>query len=287
MGKYIVADTNIWYAIADGKLDPNELKAKGKLCATPLSLIEIGSGVNDDTFTQRQKAASAMISYADIFLKSINFYLAQYLGYKGKPEIDWIQGAVTITKATSPKELIEGFTDFQDKVTRKQNTPFLNDWKKQQYNDFKQKIIELISNIHPDYITQTENGKEQLLPLTDEIIIKLFDTEEFFMSGKNMAYERMKMCVRDDYINRLPKTLNKKLLETLENKLDVYLKVYAQYIKVLVTTPAKPDGNDLGDFEVFMYLQNKNWILATRDKRWAKIAQKVCPNQLIDLSEIK
>lgn len=209
MGINIVADTNIWYAIADGKLDPKELKAKGKLCATPLSLIEIGSGVNDNTFTQRQKAVTAIILHADRFLQTKENYLAQYWGYKGKPEIDWIQGAVTISKATSPKELTDGFTDFEQKVVRKQDTPFLYEWKNQHYNAFKQQIIELISNIHPDYITQTEKGEEHILPLTDEIIIKIFDTEEFFMSGKHMAYERMKMCVHKDYINCIPNIPNK------------------------------------------------------------------------------
>jgi hypothetical protein len=102
-----------------------------------------------------------------------------------------------------------------------------------------------------------------------------------------LSIKNMKMCVSKDCAKSLRSKPNRKLLDAVGNKLDIYFKAYAQYLRYLVTTPAKPNGNDLGDFEVFMYLQNKNWILATRDGRWAKIAQKVCPNQLIDLSKIK
>ena len=53
------------------------------------------------------------------------------------------------------------------------------------------------------------------------------------------------------------------------------------------TAPAFPDENDLGDHDAFLYLQNKNWILATSDKRWVAISNEVCPDNLLDLLPYK
>ncbi len=60
--------------------------------------------------------------------------------------------------------------------------------------------------------------------------------------------------------------------------------MYIEYIKDILKRGSKPDKNDLGDFENFMYLQNDDYILATRDKKMINICRKVYPNRILDLN---
>lgn len=46
-------------------------------------------------------------------------------------------------------------------------------------------------------------------------------------------------------------------------------------------------SDNLGDHDAFLYLQNRNWILATSDRRWVAIAEEVCPNNLLNLLPYK
>jgi len=46
-------------------------------------------------------------------------------------------------------------------------------------------------------------------------------------------------------------------------------------------TECSPHVSDLGDSECFIYLQGTNSFLSS-DKRWVRIARKVCPNNVFD-----
>lgn len=288
MKKNIVADTNVWYDIANGNINIlTEIKKHGRLCATPINLLEIASKIDENNFEIRKNAAKAVLHHADRFLQSNEWYLERYWGFGTVDDIDWKQGFITISKANSPTALQEGFRDLENSVRRKQNTPLLLEWRTLQYADFKSSVVKAVKEILPGYIRETPNGIK-MARLTNPNDMAFFDSKEFEDATLSAIYFRMKLGFNLENKNcNCPKDLNHKLRMIGMQKLGPYVRAYAQYLKYLATQQAKPDENDLGDHEAFMYLQDKNWILATADKRWINIANIVCPKQLIDLLPLK
>lgn len=274
--KNIVADTNIWYDIADGVIDVNKIKTHGRLCATPINLLELVSKLDDLNFLKRKKAAEAALTHADRFLQSNETYLVRYFNGKSSDNFDWKEGFSTLTKASSLEELRDGFIDFQNNVIRSQNTQLILEWREHQYMDFRTEVIKAVEQILPGYENALQqNGK--IPKITNMKLVDFFDSDEFFRASLKAAKWRMKLSPNTKKIK-----INK-ISNEVAHKLTVYLKAYAAYLKYLATQEAKPQMNDLGDHEAFMYLQNKNWVLATSDKRWVNIAKEVCPSQVLNL----
>jgi len=283
--KNIIADTNVWYDIANGNTDIlNAIKSKGKLCATPINMLEISSKVNKGNFQDRKNAAKAIIDYADRYLMSNEVYLVRYWGLNINDLIQWKEAAATLSRANSLSDLTNGYDDPIDNVKRKHNLDLLFRWRDYQYKDFKDGVIRGIESIHPGY--NKRNLKGNLRRLTDPNLISLFDADYVFEASVLMTYERAKMALKDEAVN-YPDRPTKDMIKTASPKLKNYLSAYNKYLKYLAVTPAFPDENDLGDHDAFLYLRNKNWILATSDKRWIAIANEVCPNNLLDLLPYK
>lgn len=286
--KNIITDTNVWYDIGNGNIEIlNHLKKIGKLCATPLNILEIASKVNKENFTIRKNAAQAILAHADRFLHSNEEYLARYWGVKLNAQVQWREGAKTLSKASSPQELMNGYIDVLENVRRKHDTTLLKYWRTYQYKDFENSVIKAIEHIHPTYIKKASIPRE-FRRLNDPELIALFDSDEMKNSGILSTYERVKLIFKVDNLkNALRDKPSSKMFKNAKPKVEIYINAYNQYLKHLATQKAAPDENDLGDHEAFMYLQNKNWCLATSDKRWIHIANIVCPNQLINLLQYK
>lgn len=283
--KNLIADTNVWYDIADGNTDMlNAIKNEGVLCATPINILEISSKVNAGNFQARKNAAKAMVDHADRYLMSNEIYLARYWGFNVNDSVQWKEAAVTLSRANSLSDLTNGYDDLIDNVRRKHNLDMLFKWRDYQYKDFKDGVVRGIESIHPRYNQRTPGGN--LRRLTDPSKISLFDDNYNFEAGVLMTYERAKMALKDELVI-CPVKPTKSMITIASPKLKNYLNVYNKYLKYLAVTPAFPDENDLGDHDAFLYLQNKNWILATSDKRWVTFASEVCPRNLLDLLPYK
>mgnify|MGYP003589179639 CR=1 FL=1 len=283
--KNIIADTNVWYDIAGGNTDIlNAIKKQGALCATPINMLEISSKVNAGNFQDRKNAAKAIADHTDRYLMSNEIYLARYWGFNVNDSVQWREVALTLSRANSLSDLTNGYYDPIDNVRRKHNLDVLFKWRGDQYKDFKDGVVRGIESIHPGYNQRTAGGN--LKRLTNPSTISLFDDNYDFESSVLATYERAKMAFKDKEVD-YPSKPTKKMIEIASPKLKNYLNVYNKYLKFLSTTPAFPDENDLGDHDAFLYLQNRNWILATSDKRWVAIAKEVCPNNLLGLLSYK
>jgi len=285
--KNIVADTNVWYDIANRKQDILQLlKSSGVLCATPINILEIASKVDKNNFIERQNVAKAIVEHADRYLLSSENYLGRYWGSRIDDQVQWKEASITLSRAPSFQSLISGYYDSVDQVTRKHNVELLKSWRGFQYNDFKNGVIKAIESIHPNYLNRSNSGN--LRKLLNQEHILLFNSKEMKKDGVLMTYERVKLAIKIDKIKTKDKKIpTNKMINQAFPKLKNYINAYNQYLKYLATTPALPDENDLGDHEAFMYLQNKNWILATSDKRWVQIGQEVCPNNILNLLPYK
>ncbi|MCI4405951.1 MAG: hypothetical protein JHC35_01545, partial [Sulfuricurvum sp.] len=201
--KTIIADTNVWYAIGTGKkciLDIIKTH-NGKLCATPISLFEIMSKIDESNFELRKNAAIAVLNHADRIVDNNEAYMERYFGCAtGRNDhINWKQGFITISKANSIDELMNGFTDYADGFYRKCNIPFVKDWRNFHYKDFRGGIIKSIeNNLIPKYIKQMPNGQQKIAKLTDPSIIALFDSSEYYEETIKAIYYRMMLGLQVD-----------------------------------------------------------------------------------------
>lgn len=285
--KNIVADTNVWYDIANENQNVlQEIKSKGSLCATPINILEIASKIDVNNFQQRQKVAKAIAKYADRFLQSNEDYLGRYWNVRISDTVKWEEATKTVSRAPSFQDLMNGYYDSIDNVRRRHNTELLKEWRGFHYEDFNEKVIKAIESVHPNYMNRTSSGN--LRRLVDQKLISQFDSDEMQIASILMTYERVKLAIKVDKINtKYKEKPSQKDVKQVFHKIKNYINAYFQYLKYLATTPAAPDENDLGDHEAFMYLQNKNWILATSDKRWVQIANEICPQNLLNLLPYK
>src|SRR4051794_18330240 len=77
-----VSDTNVWYDIGSGNLDPAKLKQGGanRLLAPAINALEISSKLTDRNFADRRKAAQAILDHADELLKDPERNMADIWG---------------------------------------------------------------------------------------------------------------------------------------------------------------------------------------------------------------
>lgn len=127
----LIADTNVWYDIASGVRDPSALKAGGNLLkATPTSLLEITSLINNCNFIQRQAAARAVVEHADGVIVDSDSHCATLCGFNLSHEpVDWIQAYRATANAKSPDELTNGVPNFVDKVIGRVNVSLARKWR--------------------------------------------------------------------------------------------------------------------------------------------------------------
>jgi hypothetical protein len=150
----LVADTNVWYDIGAGSRSPAVLKSGGnRLITTPRSFLEIASGIDDRTFPDREAAAQAVVSHADEVAEDCESHLARLWGFDVPDSpVDWIQGFRAIAQASSPAELGQGVSDFNDRVVRTVNVALIAHWRTYHWNDFRDEVQRALNGQIPGYL---------------------------------------------------------------------------------------------------------------------------------------
>lgn len=262
---YYILDTNIWREMAHENKNVISYISSldGELCATTVTLFELLSNISESNFDSRKKAAQVIIDKATLFIKSPEHVLASYFGANGGEEdIDYKEGFIGIANARSIQDLINGYNDSKAKVRRKFDISLLLNWRNHHYEDFKMKMTEAIESVLPGYKDYVENNVKRRAKISKDDL-KEFDSQEFYDEAMRGVLYRANLASNGD----TPSTL----VET--SKVENYIKVYISYLKKLAIQGAKPDVNDLGDHDQFLYLQDENWKLITTDKRWNTIAR--------------
>lgn len=274
----LIADTNVWYDIGAGRRNPAVLKSNGnRLVATPISLLEIASLIDNHNLSDRKNAAIAVLDHADQIADDCEYHLACLWGLNiKKPNIPWWDAFKAIANASSAPELEAGVADFTDMVTRKINVPLAKAWRTYHWDDFKEKVIVAIDQYLHGYKRAREKGK-----------IKYFNKQdgEIFANALRSAFVR-KCVVETTFYRALlvageptrsPTDIEYQQAEPL---VTPYVDAYIEYMIGCATAYA-PQSNDLGDSECFLYLQLNTAFLSS-DKRWVYIARKACPANYCD-----
>ena len=82
----LICDTNVWYSIAFGTLDPHSVKSAGHtLAASSVNWMELSSDLTEQNFERKKLAAAAALAHADSYLPDTERYLADIWGIELPP----------------------------------------------------------------------------------------------------------------------------------------------------------------------------------------------------------
>jgi hypothetical protein len=272
----LVADANVWYHISTGRIDPLQFKGSGdRLYATPTSLLEIASGINERLLEERKGAALAVLKYADGVLEDSETHLAALWGVDANRDgVAWIDGFRAIASASSVEELEHGVFDHASQVIRRVGISTVHDWRVMHWRDFQEQIVIALDDWIPGYRDARAEGKFKRIPKQNKSAFQdATRSREVKVMLTLATYERVRLAGSD-----LPNPSNEQIAKA-ESLLAPYIDAYCEYI-IRCATEYAPQENDFGDCENFIYLQD-DAALVTSDDRWVKIAQTVCPTQIV------
>jgi hypothetical protein len=171
----LICDTNIWYAISSGDSDPNAFKEQGhRLLATPISVLEIVSKIDNENFNSRQGAARAILNHADEVVAAPEDHLVTLWGLPPQATVDWhvYNSAVATARdlaALDAGVVVAGTQKIRVDITNANNYRTLS------YERFLNDVVAALNMLNPKYGENWRSGRFQQLPEDTRTL--------FFMSG--------------------------------------------------------------------------------------------------------
>jgi hypothetical protein len=272
----LIADTNVWYDIGNGSIDPTQFDDEDQLLmATPTSLLEIASGIDDKSFEERRRAAQAVLDHASEIADDTETHLARLWNVPlTMPAVNWLDGFKAIAQARHAKELETGVSDYEARVVRRIGVDLISRWREIHWKGFASEVVHILDEWIPEYESARQKGKREKLAKDNREPFKdAMRSDEIRIPLLFATFERTKLKV-ESVILPTPEAT-----ELAKMALKPYLDAYAEYI-IRCAIEMAPQTNDFGDCESFIYLQADS-ALVTSDDRWVKIAQHVCPGQII------
>lgn len=272
----LVADTNVWYDISTGRIDPLQFKAAGdRLYATPTSLLEIASGIDERLFEGRKAAALAVVNHADAIVEDVETHLAALWGVDVPREsFPWMDGFRAIAAASSVEDLERGFLDPNSHIVRRVDVATLHDWRINNWREFQEDITIALDNWIPDYRAARGAGKVVHISKLDRSAfregVRLNEVKRHLTV---MTYDRVR-TLNSENLNPSDEQIGK-----VQSLLAPYIDAFCEYI-IRCAIEYAPQENDFGDHENFIYLQD-DAALVTSDKRWVDIGKAVCPSRIV------
>lgn len=262
----LVADANVWYHIDSGRIDPDQFNRYcGGLWATPTSLLEIASGIDERLLQERKGAASAVLNYAAGVLEDTETHLAKLWDVNiPSAQVAWIEGFKTISLATSVEELESGVADYASRTLRRVGMSTLHDWRTMHWRGFQNEIVTALDEWIPGYREARTNGKYIRIAKQNRAAFQeAIRSREVKGMLALATYARVSLAATD-----LPDPSDDQIASA-EPLLAPYIDAYSEYI-IRCATDYAPQEN----------LQPET-ALVTSDDRWIEIGQVVCPDHII------
>ncbi len=272
MGTQRVADTNVFYDLAAGLIDPAKLlTGTSKIAISPMSILELASKVDETNFPQRQGAARAALQIDVEILPDPERHLASIWEVPvSYVDVPWGDALIALSSATNAAQLEKGVEDWQNRVRRIVRVPFARSLRDFHSTDFVAKMVSAIDSYVPGYAKKRAKGlmkqsgasdaarlKKMLLSPAALLAVLLATRDRAFLAGDITTATDV---TKDEMVRALDQILP-------------YVMVYSRYFEKAATVFA-PQENDLGDLECFIYLQDGRDI-ATAEIRWIEIANEV------------
>jgi hypothetical protein len=274
----LIADTNVWYWISDGRRDPRALKTGGnRLIAHPISVLEIVSEIDVTNYGKRRAAAKALLDYADEIVEDSESHLVRLWGLEPRAlPLDWRNIVWVVASSSSVSEITTGVIDTATQRRISVNLELIKSMRDLHWTDFRDTVVSALDMHCPGYKEARERGTRIRIDPQDEPEYKsTLRSAEFKRMLATAIFNRALLAkelpLRDptdqEYAHAAP-------------KIKCYLDAYVEYI-IRCATDFAPQPNDLGDSECFVYLQGNNCFLSS-DKRWVRIGRAACPNNVFD-----
>lgn len=267
---HLTADTNIFYYLGSGAISKSDIVGHHEeLWATPVNVFELLAGVGVGNWLGRKQAAQAIIDFADSMAEDPEQHLVHL--FRLTPQhgvLPWMDACRALADAKDEKELGRGVADFTNRVIRTVKYDLAAAAKEKHYRDFVEGMIDACDSELPGYAVAARNNRKlpALKKAAKEKLQKKFSSGQafavFLLFGLGGRFKLL--------TGGWPK---KAALSSAISALAPYFAVYSEYMIDLLATPRKPEKNDWGDLELFMYLQPGTFV-ATGEKKWLNIASQ-------------
>jgi hypothetical protein len=278
----IIADTNIWYAIAEKRIEIFALKKKYKsLCVAPLSILEIVKGVTLKNFDLRKKVATAIINHADDVLDELPLHLAKLWGFQTKGyRFNWKKDLLKpFIAALNYSTLVSGFPDLKSGKIKALDMRVMNDLHETIWKQWGNSMIDWADTVCPGYKNARNNRKTKFLKKVNFNNLSKEFHKEKLKDLMTLWTVELTSCaiarnfhVKNDYLKRNKNRIKKEIAPFIDTNIEYSLSCLVDSV---------PEPNDYVDLMIFLYLQGKMRLM-TLERKWIEIAQKKCPSFLID-----
>jgi hypothetical protein len=274
----LIADTNVWYWISDGRRNPSVLKAGGnRLIAHPISILEIVSEMHEVNYATRRAAAQALLDHSDEIVEDTESHLVRLWGLVPRAfELDWRDIVFAVARSSSLSEITSGVVDPGTRRRLSVNLPAMKSMRDAHWRDFHDTVVSALDTHCPGYKEARQRGARIGIDQQDErAYAQTLRSAEFKRVLAIAVFNRALLAKELP-----PREPTDSELAVAAPKIRCYLDAYVEYI-IRCATDFSPQPNDLGDSECFIYLQGSNSFLSS-DKRWVRIARSACPNNVFD-----
>ena len=277
----IIADTNIFYNIAAGRIAAKDIATAGeKLMYSPVSVIELAGKMSDKTHSDRKAAARAILESGAEELPDTESFLTQTFGYPlADPPIPFVDIVKAMAASTDMAQLQSGVPDWAEFVSRTVSVTTATAWRQVTQDAWYNDMIDLMRRTIPRFSGWYDDPikrKNRSVPSLSGEARSQFeeDTATPAWTGQLLVACQTRSFKRADAskIPKFPTKENAKTLYEAIDKMHCYGCVYTQYLIRLLTEKAMPDPNDSGDLELFIYSIDDDHIIASFEKKWKRLA---------------
>jgi len=282
MTKHLIADTNVFYYLASGKLAKADFVAASEvLCYSPITVIELSSKLTGLSLAERQAVAKAILDSHARLLPDPELFLTTVFGNQANEKpFDWSQGLKAITQAKSMKELLAGVKDYSDRVVRKVSVQTVGSWRETTEQQWYGDMLKIMSDEIPGFkrwykpdAAKRRGEKPRLRGPARAKFLAGTKTEEWFTTLLVACQDRSFYKAKRSVPFQPTTAFVQKLVASID-KMACYCCVYTQYLVKLLTEGMMPQPHDSGDIELFIYSVNDDNIVVTAEKRWLDLATR-------------
>ena len=256
----LIADTNVWYWISDGRRDPVVLKTGGnRLIAHPISILEIVSEIDSANYAKRRAAAQALLEHADQIVEDPESHLVRLWGLEPRAlALDWRDIVLAVALSTSVGEITTGVIDVATRRRLSVDLPLIKSMRVAHWTDFRDTVVDALDVHCPGYKEAREQGTRISIDSRDETEYrKVLKSDDFKRVLATAIFNRA-LLAKD----LPPREPTDQEYFNAARMIKCYLDAYVEYI-IRCATEFTPQPNDLGDSECFIYLQGMGGMKLT------------------------
>ena len=280
MAKTVILETHVLYDIGLNRIRIEDVRQPGEhLCYSPISIIELVSKLNDQSFEDRKAAANVILKHRIDELPDPESHLAMVFGYKlAEPPSSYSDAVHALATGQSLAEVRRGVPDYELRDRWSLDVPFTATWREKGEQEWVDALISLMAENIPEfqkwYAKDPKKRSSSVPKLRGEDKKKFFygmKSREWFSQVISACQMRALFQADENDLRVITKQKVNKLTDAI-TRIECYAHIYTQYLIRLMTEGLLPKKNDSGDIDFFLYATDDDHVVATNDKKWRALA---------------